>query len=653
MMQYLKNHKKIIGLFFLCSAVVFLVHFIVYQPILQYQLFLVSEDWSFLVFYRSLYPNPLAKLIDVWTNIGLHTTAQIYHIGILSDLLKFNYQSYQTVNVILKAIGTLSFFPLIIVLFKNKKLAFIATILFGMSSATAGSFLWIAKGSEYLGIALMNIFLITYYYSIRENSKKFLFLSSILILISYLMAPPRMFPLPILVLLVEIYWLVTTRKLINLKYSIIRMIAFSLPIVLISKMAPVSACCPFAARPLMLIKEIVNGNWQDLIDPFAGIGWTLVTNDFWKFFGSLQMETFTNFGDFLLYLIKGPLLIFGILTPLLSFILSKKPGKFFILVFGLNLFFEILMFFIAGHHLSIPAELVIPYAPGQFIITKYPAMVAFYIFIIAFACFLEWRKDRENNLLKAIWIGPIFSIIFLWPTWVIMGSLINDYSSVHWYFGIPAMGTTLLMAAILVLLYEKLKGRNLLRSFAMLIIFGVIFIFYRTHGAAIAKQYLGINPQRVSLKDQQIIHQKLISNLGESARTGNLLIYFDIVEDTLNLRRTSQYYKDALVINAFGYWVHFRRGENGIINDGCVAGISNKKVLESAVLVENDQVGFNYKYEGICINKNTTIGGNVGKETAFYGLDNFYAFRVKDGEFIDIKKDILKELGIVTTQVSL
>lgn len=59
------------------------------------------------------------------------------------------------------------------------------------------------------------------------------------------------------------------------------------------------------------------------------------------------------------------------------------------------------------------------------------------------------------------------------------------------------------------------------------------------------------------------------------------------------------------------------------------------------VQFRNNEIKFVYK--GICVDKNNLF---YGKKEATYGLDNFYAFKVKDGEFIDIRNEILKELGI-------
>lgn len=625
--------------FFLCAILVFITQFNLLQPILQYRLFNTTEDWPYLIYYHTLDLNFLDKMIYVWKTFGLHSSAQVFHIGILSDFLGFNYSAYQIVNVTLKAIGTISVFPLILVLFRNEKLAFLATILFGISSATAGSFLWIVKGSEYIGIALLNIFLITYYFVILKNSKLLMILSSLLFLMAYLMAPPRMFPQLLLIPLVEIYWLIRSREIKNLKFSIIRILIYILPVILISLSAPVSPGFPFTKQPFVLLRNIVSGNWHNLLDPFAGIDWTLFTNDYWKFFGTLQPDTFRNFGNYLNFLFSGPFFIFGILTLFLCPILSKKPAKFFIFVFGLNFIAQILVFIIASHHYGIPTEFITPYNPDHFLYTKYPTIVGIYIFIVAFAAFLEWRKNKEN-ILQAIWVGPLFSVVFLWPTWLIMGPLINDWSSVHWYFAIPAMGTTLLMAAILVLFYEKFKHKKIAKSFVTAAILGIIFIFYQNHGAAISKQYLSLNPEKVSLADQQIIHEKFVNTLNKAAMNGNLLVYLDITSDTVNLSRTIQYYKEALAVTNFGEWVHFRREGTGRINNGCIDAIIDKKVLESTINFRNGGKVFIYK--GVCVDRD--LFNN--KDEVVYKVDDFYAFKVQDGEFIDIKHEIIKDLGI-------
>lgn len=643
MLNLFRKNKGTIWLFFFCSITVFIIEFTILQSIIQYRLFNITQDWPFIILYRGLRPNPISQLVNIWTGFGgLHITAQIYHIGILSDWLGFNYQSYQLVNVTLKAIATISVFPLVLILFKKKLLAFLATILFGINSTTTGSFLWVVKGSEFLAVATMNLFFISYYYMIIRHLKLLVLLSSFLFLTTYLLAPPRLFPLFILVVAIEIYLLLKKHKFKQISDSIIRMLIIFLPSILVSLPAPVSTCCPFASRPPILLGEILRGNWPNLLDPFAGIGWSLLTNDYWKFFGSLDQNTFQKFGDYLLFIIKGPLLILGILTIILSIGLSKRPWYFFKLVFGINLMLEILMFFIANRYYNLPVDVTMSYSIGQFLLTKYPTLVAFYIFVVAFACFLEWRKyDKKNNLLMALWIGPVFALIFHWQTWLIMGFLVNDWSSTHWYFMIPSLGISLFLASILSLIHEKSGTSNVLRGITMMVILGIVSIFYYSNKIAIDRQFFAVNPEKISIKDQQLLHEKLFSKLGPSARKESLLLYFDFKGDDINLRLTNQYYKEALVVTEIGDWIHFRTGRDA---HGCIAAITDKNTLKAAVQRIENKTGF--IYEGQCISKNAMgfMPANLGN--IFYDINSLYAFRVRDGEFIDIRDETLKELGL-------
>lgn len=649
-------------IFLLCAGIVFFIQFIILQPVIQYRLF-DTQDWMYLNIYKSfkfLDSNPFSQLINSWINIGLHEASQIYYIGILSKIFGFNYQAYQVANILLKTAATLSFFPLILIIFKNKLLAFLSTLLFGINSATAGSLQIIALGEEFLAVTSLNIFLITYYCAIFKKTKMLYFLSSLFFLLTFLMAPPRMFPLLVLIPLIEVYWLFKNQKIKNLKFSVMRVLLHLFPVILIFLSTPVSSSgFQFTNHPFILLKDIIGGNWHNLLDPFAGIGWMLLTNDFWKFFGRLELGTFKNFGEYLTFLFSGPLLIFGSLTLILSLVLSKKPMKFFLLVFSINFVAEILMFFIANDNYRIFESILKTDYLGRFIIisdpnilalddpihfifTKYPTILGIYILIVAFVAFLEWRKNKENRLLQAMWVGPVFSVIFHFPGWIIQGFLINDFNSIHRYFLVPAMGMTVALAAILVLIYEKLKQGKFSRVFAMLVILSVTLVFYQSHKEAIAKEYLGMNPERVSFKDQQKLHEELITNLGNSAKTGDILVYMEIAEDLVNLRRTPQFYKVALVETDFADWLHFRRSEV----PGCIEAIFDKNILRSAIQLRDNELGFVYK--GMCLEEDDNIKKvtRVNKVDHFYKTDNFYAIRVKGGQFINIKDEILRELRL-------
>lgn len=640
-------------IFLLCAGIVFFIQLTILQPVIQYRLIDI-QDWWYLLIYRSLDPNPFSQLINFWINMGLHETPAIYYTGILSELFGFNYQAYQIASTLFKTVATLSLFPLILIIFKNRWLAFLSTILYGINSATAGPLQVVDTGAEFLALASFNIFLITYYYTIFKKNKMLYFLSSLFFLLSYLLYPPRMFPQLLLVPLVEIYWLLTSRKLKNLKFSIIRVLIYIVPVVLISLSAPVSPGFPHAKQPLILLQEILNGNWHNLLDPFAGIGWMLLTNDFWKFFGTLDLDTFRNFGSYLTFLFSGPLLIFGISTLILSLVLSKKPAKFFLLAFGLNFMAEILMFFVANDNYRIfesilktdnlgnlivirDPNIAALDDPNHFFFTKYPTILAIYIFVIAFAAFLEWRKNK-NSLLQAIWIGPIFSAVFHFPGWMVQGHLINDYSSIHRYYLVPAMGISLFLAAIITISYKKME-RNILSKTFVLILISVIFLtLFKANRSAIEREFLGLNPERVKPADQQMLHNRFIDKFGDSLVQGDVLFYFDL--SSKNLGKSKEYYKEALVTSDIGYWIKLRR-ENLMFS--CMGAFTDLEDLQDSVKIVNGQI--NFVFPGQCDSEDRKIGIRRSNKPHLYKLENLRAFRIEDGDFVDIKEELIKELN--------
>ena len=641
-------------LFFLCAGIVFLIQYVTLQSVIQYKIFDI-QDWRYLLIYKSLDPNPFSQLINAWTHIGLHEASQVYHIGILSEFFGFNYQAYQITNILFKIAATLSFFPLILTVFQNRLLAFLGTLLFAINSATAGSFLVIAIGEQFLAVAFLNISLTIYYYVVLKNSKSLLLLSGFFFLLTFLLAPPRMFPLLLLIPLIEIYWLLTTKKFQNIKFSILRIIIYLLPIILISLPAPVSVSSPFTTQPSLLFKDIVSGNWHNLLDPFAGVGWMLVTNDFWKFLGTLEASTLKNFSSYLDFLFSGPLLVFTVVTLILSLILAKKPVRFFLLTFGLNFVAEILMFFVANDNYHIFENIlkidrlgnfIITSAPNglaldnpvHFIYTKYPAILGIYILIVTFMAFLEWRKNKENRLLQALWAGAIFAVIFHFPGWMIQGYLINDFSSVHRYYLVPTIGISLFLAAILTLFYNKLKRDILLKFFATLIIFIIVFILLKANQSAIEGEYLGINnPQRIKITDQQRLHEKFADKLGDSLGNDDVLFYFDL--SSRNLGKSQQYYKEALVVSDLGYWIKFRKKE---LLHSCVGAITDLKTLRASLKLIDGQL--NFIFPGQCYGQNKVIR-IVNDPNHIYKPENLRAFKIENGEFIDIKEQLLKELG--------
>lgn len=628
-----------VRLFFLCAALVFLIQFVLLQPVIQYRLFNRTEDWPYLVYYKSLYPNPLGKIVDVWTHgWGLHTTAEVYYAGIVESLVGPHYQTFNILNVVLKGFAALTLFPLILVVFKNKLLAFLSAILYAINPAPAGSLLWMVRGGEFLAVISLNLFLLVYYFIFTKNQKRLLILSAVLFLITYLFAPPRLFPLFFLIPLIEIFWLLKTNLFGNIKFSIMRMIIFFLPAIFISLLAPVSNCCPFTKGPTTLVADIVGGNWDNIFYPFTGIGYSLFTNSFLKYFGQISTETFSSFGNYLDFLLIRPMFVFAILTAIISLI-SNKPKKFFWLVLITNLGLDILMYFFSTLNSDLLNH-ISQSNPYLFLISKYATLIGLYIFVVSFYSFLEWRGGKGSNLLMAVWVGPIFSAIFLWPTWLIMGYLLGFKSSVNWYLILPSIGISLFTAAILTLIYEKFKIRKI-NGFIISFILFILIIFYHASSVEITAAFMIENPEAVKISDQEKLHDKLIKQIDERGENGNLLIYLDFANDKFG----RNYYLEALVMTDnvygnedFGSWFQLRR-EKGA--EGCVAAIADKEKLKKIFNTAGSPPVF--MYHGNCRNyQGIPIYGK--KDSVLYHLDDFRAFRIEGGEFINIREQVLDSL---------
>lgn len=116
--------------------------------------------------------------------------------------------------------------------------------------------------------------------------------------------------------------------------------------------------------------------------------------------------------------------------------------------------------------------------------------------------------------------------------------------------------------------------------------------------------------------------------------TEPLLLYFDVSDDQ---KRSSYYYEESLFHN-----LPIRlllRDER--INEGCIGtfyrGIDD---LEKLIAVRTEVKGF--VSQGQCISKSS--GGNtVG---VFYKPENFFAFKIKGRELIDIKQEVLGKIGL-------
>lgn len=619
--------KGILVIFLSLVIIVFSLQF--YLLDLALKIGFKPDDWALYFKYKTLGLHPLSKVLEVWGERGIYTTYQVYYMGLLESIVGFDYRSFQIVNVIFKASATLAVFPLVLVIFKNKSLAVLTTLLFAISHSSVGPLEFVVKGSDYLAIFWMCIFLTVYCLIIKKYPRNFLLLSVslILLLLSLLFSPIRIFPILILLPLIEIYLLMKNLNLENFKNILMRISILYLPMLALMLYAP-DSLLGILAVPLGIFNKIIEGNWHFLLYPFSGMGYTFIPGEYWhKIFGLLSLNTFQ---EYITFLSGGPTVIFGILTLIVAFLNSKRPWFYFLFTFCLNFILEILVFFVATNSRFLPHGVGLSYDQMDL----YPALFGVYVSVVGFTSFIEWvKRNKIDNRLFEFWSGTLFLFLFTFATWT-FAPFGTSFSGTSYYLVVSSMGSSLLMAAFLLSLYYKSRQtKSLVLKIVLLALIFILMISINVLDAnKIRSRFLDLLSNGRSAHGQQVIQGRFKEYTKSIDFSIPALFYFD----TSDIPRERPFYSEGFLAS-FPFWMHLRSNQ---LTDGCLEMLylNEYKQLLPYIKEQDGQKGFFYR--GLCVNN-----GKAGYKDIFYKPENFYAFKIKDRDFIDIKKELLKELG--------
>ncbi|MDD5415744.1 MAG: hypothetical protein PHE48_01920 [Candidatus Daviesbacteria bacterium] len=614
--------RSSLQIFLILFLFVFLIQFSLLNIILKNGF--TMEEWLLLFDYKTigLNANFLDKFLNIFYIKGFYTTYQVIYIGVLESLFKGNYQAYQITNIIFKALATLSLYPLILIVFKRRLLAFLTTVLYAISYSSAGALQFVVKGSDYLAIFFMNVCLIAYYLSFRKKIK-FLYITAILLPITFLFSPIRIYPFLSFIVLVEVVIWVRIRGLLGLVTALLRLtLVFSLFLIMVLLLSPTTS--GYLNGPLIVYRFLSHGNYQLLLTPFAGLGYTFLTNDYWSFiFGNV---TFDSFRNFLFFLLHGPILIYSILAILMGILITKNPLRLILGIISANLLFEIVSYFLITNIRGSVGPDVKVFDP----IGTYPIFLGFFCLSIAVSSLILWlRIHRSNILLLVLFIGPIFSSVFLWGTWFIIGDILNFKEGIHWYLIIPPIGSSLFLAGLMVLGFDRIK--RIVNSYLKYTLIGFLFLtilpLYLISGKEINTTFTALLKTGYKASDQEQMKSRLLSYIKEPLDKNPALFYFESEEKI--------FYPVYLVVG-FEQTMLFRNWE--VVN-GCVGIIYDKSVLEKSVAVKDGIEGF--QASSLCVSDYFA----VERRNVFFRSDNFYAFRLKDKNVVDIKEEVLKNLN--------
>jgi len=637
----MKNHLLI---FIFLFGLVVSFYYLLYLRYLDYGMH--SDDWISLIRYKALEVDLPHKIQFYWSrgDVGPHATSQVIYMGILESLFGLNYKIFAHINIIFKILATLSLYPLMLLVFKRELLAFLTVILYSISYSTVGTFFVVIQGTEYLAIFFMNIFLIIYYFITKNQiislNLKWIFALMLSFSIAILLAPSRLFPLIPLPLLIEFFlWLHMranynlsgariSSSAYNLKFAIRKLFFLYIPFILLFIYSPIAAT-QSSILPIIHLQKILEGYWFIILSPMSGLGYMIFWDSYWvKLIGSLNID---NFRSYLFFLIFRASFVFGLISIILGLILSKRRKRFIFLTIVLNFILEVLVFFLATNHLKIPIENRV----GWDFNILYSVLIGVFVVSVSVSCYIEWLQDKKNGLLLAIWVGSLTSLYFVFCNWLFANSFLS-FVPTHEYLTIPAIGISLMFAAILTTYYEKIKTIKFLHLGVVLAFLTLFLSFIPIYSInkKLSVEYISRIVRQNNALKQQNIQQKIRGQIKESATNKNILVFFDWTKDQLN----SEFYSET-IHSSFPQWMHYYKRK---IIEGCINEVTNKKTLANSKAEKDGKKGF--LWQGVCVKQ---PGGHFFlDQIVFYELDNFYAFEINNNNLTNIKESILKDIGV-------
>lgn len=604
---------------FILSIFILIVSFsqaLILRPHLEFGF--TPDDVRFFSDFSAL-GSPITQIKQAWLGTGIYQTPHLYYGGILFSLFGFNFLSYHIISLIFKILSIISFYLLIQVIFKQRLLSFISALFFSFQFASFGSMEMVTRTQDYLLIVGLNIFFILYYLIFTNKFKDILWqlLASIVLLCTFLINPARAYPIIPFICFLTISIFLNNRSRSNFYKVFKNLLLLFLPFILFRIFTGGGGAS--YGNSLTIIQKIFEGNLQMLLAPFSSFGSLFLQNDSLRFLSSSTWAL----PDFISYFLGGPLIIFGITTIIFSKILSQKPLKFFLGVFTVNFFFELLVFLAidTGRNLAEPLKMsydAYSLAPS--------AVLGVYIITLTIFIFIEWLNDKQNKLLILYLLGITFSITFVWLTWIVY-SLVHVPMGIYGYSTIPSLGVSTAISSILVLAFTQFKNqKGVLKTFAPSVF--LVFILYFFYNNNQIQTYFKANldyGNRAS--DQIFITNKFWGFLRNDTTPCN---NFFFLETTPNEQNGLNY--SFIMIDRFDRWYSLYSPYNSKKPCPVALLVSDEAKLLSSYTTVKGKEGFLYKYFN---------GGDN-----FFPLEDFYAFRLKNRDIVDIKPEIFKKIEL-------
>lgn len=630
-----KKNSFIVSLLFLITIV---LNWFVFSKQLNYGL--RDVDWMVLYFYKLFGSISLHHLWEEIKELGVYVS-ESYYVGILEQFIGLNLVRLHLVTHVFKIFSAIAVYFLIMLVFKRKLLAFITSIVYTISYTHAGVLFQLASGAYFITTLFMVLFLISYYYSLsRKNYLQWSLTAGILLIVTFLLKPERMYPLAALVLSIELFIVVLGKFKKNIlvascKRTMLVLLPLTIPALsyqALLKYFPVGLSpSQFSIVANLRFESITKGNLQLFLYPFASLGSIFLFEGYWKWLGQLN---FQNFFDFLFSLVFGPIVRLGALTFILLSFFDKAPLRRVLLVTVLVFVFGITIYVLNINWQNIPSDARIHFDPN---LIGIPSIFGYYIFILG--CLFFFKLIRNHDLRFApLVVGFYFAFLFILLTWI-PSDLQLTFMGPQRYLSIPSIGTSLFMAGVMVIIFDRLRETKSTKNFAwisFLILIPIIYINYQ-----VANKFFDFELKYagVSGSEQTRMKSKFRQLMGNISKQEKSLFYFDETAD-----KAHGYFDEGTIEAGFEFWTKIN--QDGTLNNFPEPGMMRTNVqcpqhthqncvslLKSGLSAENGRRGIWYK---------DPIRGNINR---FYFLDNFYAFRFIDKDIVDITQEVLYELN--------
>lgn len=606
-----------------------------------------GDDWMMLFYWDSRLSVDLSNLFSVANEFGnIVYSAQIYYIGILRSIFGLNQTAFKLLDLLWKSLAAFSAAYLVFKLTKDKLLAALVVFFFIIFPSTAGVLSHVVLGPGYLTIAFMSFSILFYIHSAKRE-RKILF-ASLFFFLALAVSPNRAYLLVPLPFFVEVVRMIKSFKSSGFLNPVLgflnRLIIFYfLPFILLRSN-------PGAFEPtkelFVRLKQLTSGNLYTLSLPFQTISTLFIDQSILKEVIAWRKSLLPATNSYL-----GGFIVLNIILLFLSIALGvfiterRKVAGFVFKIMVSTLFLEI-FFYLFGKFSS--SNNMIPfkdfegftYWQAPFDPTIYQASIGGYIFILGLVLFLEWwRNQRDNKILMVtvfawFWVISSETVLYLTNSWWNMVTESNDK-----YILICSIGAVIFTAGILTLSLQataRIKNLNL-KTLVFSILIGItLLVSYKDYKYLNKYYYYWNEGEGGSVFWQESMYQRFLAKFGKENLSRSIFLYID--NDKYVLPKTQiMIFHQGSFYNPIGYRVFY--DENGhLIRGNCKVLTNDINTVKKAYTIYDGEKGF--IYDTACIDpKRSTRGVRV-----FYPLSNFYAYRMENKDFIDIKDKILAEL---------